>query len=54
MKCIFFITETKGAMSTLNLSGVENAKITCAKKPFIEMSTEHLRYYSVVVYDDLL
>lgn len=54
MKHVFLFAETKGTMSTLNLFGVENAKITCVKKLFIEMSTKNVRYYSIVVYDDLL
>lgn len=54
VKHVFFIAETKGSMSTLDLSGVENAKIACAKKLFNEMSTESVRYYNVATYDDLL
>ena len=51
---VFFVAETKGTMDTLELSGVENAKIACAKKLFNEMSTGDVRYHNVATYDDLL
>ncbi len=51
---VFFVAETKGTMDTLELSGVENAKIACAKKLFNEMSTSEVRYHNVATYDDLL
>ena len=51
---VFFVAETKGTMDTLELSGVENAKIACAKKLFNEMSTAGVRYHNVATYDDLL
>ena len=38
----------------LNLSGVENAKIACAKKLFNEMSTSEVRYHNVATYDNLM
>ena len=51
---VFFVAETKGTMDTLELSGVENAKIACAKKLFNEMSTSDARYHNVATYEDLL
>ena len=51
---VFFVAETKGTMDTLELSGVENAKIACAKKLFNEMSTNDVRYHNVATYEDLL
>ena len=51
---VFFVAETKGTMDTLELSGVENAKIACAKKLFNEMSTGDVRYHNVATYEDLL
>ena len=38
VKHIFFVAETKGTMETLNLRPIEQAKISCAKKLFNEMS----------------
>lgn len=54
VKHVYFIAETKGTMDTLELKGVENAKIACAKKLFNEMSSEDVRYHEVASYDDLL
>ena len=51
---VFFVAETKGTMDTLDLSGVENAKIACAKKLFNQMSTTDVRYHNVATYDDLM
>ncbi len=51
---VFFVAETKGSMDTMDLSGVENAKIACAKKLFNEMSAADVRYHQVATYDQLL
>ncbi|MEE1045472.1 MAG: DEAD/DEAH box helicase family protein [Olegusella sp.] len=51
---VFFVAETKGSMSTLDLKGVEKAKIECASKLFESMSTSDVRYHQVATYDDLL
>ncbi len=51
---VFFVAETKGTMDTMELSGVENAKIACAKKLFNEMTTGDVRYHKVATYDELL
>ncbi|MDD4593426.1 MAG: restriction endonuclease subunit R, partial [Parabacteroides sp.] len=39
VKHIFFIAETKGTMDSLNLRPIEQARISCAKKLFNEIST---------------
>ncbi|MBQ7570666.1 MAG: hypothetical protein IJT19_00315 [Bacteroidaceae bacterium] len=54
VKHIFFIAETKGSMDSMQLKGVEKAKIVCAKKLFNEMSTSKVRYHEVDSYDNLL
>ena len=54
VKHIFFIAETKGSMDSMQLKGVERAKIDCAKKLFNEMSTSKVRYHEVNGYDALL
>lgn len=54
VKHIYFIAETKGTMSSLNLKPVEKAKIDCAKKLFNELSTGQVRYDAVNSYQDLL
>lgn len=54
IKHIFFIAETKGSMESMQLKGVEKAKIDCAKKLFNELSTSNVRYHEVSSYDKLL
>ena len=54
VKHIFFIAETKGSMDSMQLKGVEKAKIDCAKKLFNEMSTNNVRYHEVTDYDTML
>lgn len=50
---IFFIAETKGSMSEIDLREVEKGKIACAKILFNEMSTSHVVYHEVASFDDL-
>ena len=54
VKHIFFVAETKGTMGSLNLRPIEQAKISCAKKLFNEMSTSKVRYHDVDSYRSLL
>lgn len=54
VKHIFFIAETKGTMDSLNLRPIEQAKISCAKKLFNEMSTSKVKYHDVDSYQSLL
>ena len=54
VKHIFFIAETKGAMSSMELSAIEKAKIECAEKLFNTISTANVKYHKVTSYQDLL
>jgi type III restriction enzyme len=54
VKHIFFIAETKGTMDSLQLRPIEQAKISCAKKLFNEISTSKVKYYDVDSYQHLL
>ncbi len=54
VKQIYFVAETKGNLDSLQLRGVEAAKIECAKKLFNKMSTSRVRYEYVTSYADLL
>ena len=54
IKHIFFIAETKGSMSSMDLSKIELAKIECAEKLFNSISTAKVRYHKVASYSDLL
>ena len=54
VKHVFFIAETKGSMDSMQLKGVEKAKIDCAKKLFNNLSTSNVRYHEVDSYQALL
>ena len=54
VKHIFFIAETKGSLDSMELRGVEKAKIACAKKLFNDASTSEVRYDTVSSYEQLL
>lgn len=54
VKHIFFIAETKGDMSTMELRPIEKAKIDCAKTLFNNLDGANVRYHNVKDYDSLL
>ena len=54
VKHIFFIAETKGSMNSMQLKGIEKAKIRCAKKLFNSVSTSKVRYHEVSGYNEML
>ncbi len=54
VKHIFFIAETKGSMSSMELSAIERAKISCAEKLFNSISTANVKYDKVATYKDLV
>ena len=54
VKHIFFIAETKGSMSSMDLNAVEKAKIDCAEKLFNTISTANVKYHKVATYQDLI
>ncbi len=54
VKHIFFVAETKGSLDSMELRGVEKAKIACACKLFNDISTINVRYGAVASYEDLL
>jgi type III restriction enzyme len=57
VKHIYFVAETKGSLSSLQLKGVENAKIDCAREYFAELSRKHtgnVVYDVVTSYGDLM
>lgn len=54
VKHIFFIAETKGTMDSLQLRPIEQAKISCAKKLFNELSTSKVKYHDVDSYQSLM
>ena len=54
VKHIYFIAETKGSMDSMHLRRIEDAKISCAKRLFNELSTSKVRYHDVDSYQSLL
>jgi len=54
VKHIYFVAETKGSMSSMDMRGVEEAKIECARKHFAALNTERLKYDVVDSYEHLL
>ncbi len=54
VKHIFFIAETKGSLKSLNLKGVEKAKISCARKLFEQLGEDGVRYDFVSTYEELM
>lgn len=54
VKHIYFVAETKGDMSTMQLRGVEDAKAHCAREHFKAISGEHVVYDVVNSYESLL
>lgn len=57
VKHVYFVAETKGSLSTLQLKGVENAKIECARKFFSSLSEKQgqgVKYDVVTDYTELM
>lgn len=54
VKHIYFIAETKGSMSSLQLRDIEKIKIKCAKKYFKEISSEDVIYHEIDSFEELL
>ena len=54
VKHIYFVAETKGSMSSLDLRPIEKAKIDCAKKLFEKLSNGLVQYDQVDSFDELM
>jgi type III restriction enzyme len=57
VKHVYFVAETKGSLSTLQLKGVEDAKIECARKFFASLNEEqgkNVKYDVVTDYTELM
>lgn len=54
MKHIYFVAETKGSMSSMELREIEQSKIHCAKEHFDKISGENVKYHVVDSYENLL
>ncbi|MFV8141751.1 type III restriction-modification system endonuclease [Mycolicibacterium senegalense] len=57
VKHIYFVAETKGSLSSLQLKGVEEAKIECARKFFASVNEKNghdVMYHAVTNYTELM
>ncbi len=53
VKHIYFVAETKGDMSSMELRGIEKAKVDCARKHFHAISGNKVKYDVISSYDKL-
>jgi type III restriction enzyme len=54
VKHIYFIAETKGSMSSMELRDIEKAKMKCANKFFAKISSDQVKYGGVTSYSKLM
>jgi len=54
VKHIYFVAETKGSMSSLQLRKIEESKIECARKFFAKISNDKVKYNMVNSYQKLM
>lgn len=54
VKHIYFVAETKGSMSSMELRKIEECKIDCARKFFAGITTDQVKYDVVTDYGKLL
>ncbi len=54
VKHVYFVAETKGSMSSLQLREIERQKIRCARKFFSRISHDQVKYDVITDYQALL
>lgn len=54
VKHIYFIAETKGSMSSMDLRLIEDTKIECARKFFRKITSDQVKYGVVNNYGKLM
>jgi type III restriction enzyme len=54
VKHVYFVAETKGDLSSLQLRGIEEGKIACARKFFAEITSDQVKYDVVDSYGRLM
>ena len=54
VKHIYFVAETKGNISSMELRKIEDAKISCAKEHFKAISTVNVKYDVITNFDELM
>jgi len=53
VKHVYFVAETKGSMSSLDLRAIESSKIACARKFFAKITSDQVKYEVVDSYGKL-
>jgi type III restriction enzyme len=51
---VYFVAETKGDLSTLELRPIEQFKVACARKFFAKITSEQVKYEVVTSYGKLM
>lgn len=54
VKHVYFVAETKGSISSMDLRKIEESKIECAKKFFSTITAEQVKYDVISGFSDLL
>ncbi|MBV5337610.1 MAG: hypothetical protein J0653_06605, partial [Deltaproteobacteria bacterium] len=54
VKHVYFIAETKGSMSSMELREIEKCKIDCARKFFTKITSDQVKYDVVDSYSKLM
>jgi type III restriction enzyme len=54
VKHVYFVAETKGSMSSMDLRKIEESKIECARKFFAKITSDQVKYDVVDNYNTLL
>ena len=54
VKHIYFVAETKGSMSSMDMREIEKGKIACAEKLFAQISTSNVKYGKVDSFETLM
>lgn len=54
VKHVYFVAETKGSMSTMQLKKIEECKVDCARKFFAKITSDQVKYDVVNSYGKLM
>jgi Restriction endonuclease len=54
VKHIYFVAETKGSMSSMELRQIEKDKIACTEKLFEQLSTSEVKYGKIDSFETLM
>ena len=54
VKHIYFVAETKGSLSSMDLREIEKSKIACARKFFAKITSDQVKYDVIDSYAKLM